>query len=303
MRGQRLLAVAALVLVTGCGTSPPAAVPPSPRIHPSPAVSARRTPSPSPTSLVPPNLSVPPLPTSPVTGADISWPNCPRGMGIPQKRSEGAPMPLASARFVVLGLTNGPGFVANPCLASQLAWVQSRHLLVAAYSIVSWPNVRIRQQYRLQGPYDASTRLGGLRNVGYQQARYNVATMQRVGLQTPAVWVDVEPVSHFDWTRDARANTAVVVGAIRGYRDAGYRVGVYSVTSLWSEVVGGLRLGLPEWRAVGEDTRAEALRHCAPSYSVQGGQALLAQWVDGRRDRDVTCPRALAQLEAWFHRS
>ena len=70
-----------------------------------------------------PKISVPPRPTGPVLGADISWPQCPRGMGIPQKQGQGSPMPLDAARYVILGLTNGPGFYANPCLASQVAWV------------------------------------------------------------------------------------------------------------------------------------------------------------------------------------
>ena len=36
-------------------------------------------------------------------GADVSWPQCPKGLGIPEKRTEGRPMPTSSARFVVLG--------------------------------------------------------------------------------------------------------------------------------------------------------------------------------------------------------
>ena len=31
--------------------------------------------------------------TASVKGADISWPNCPEGMGIPSRRSSGEPMP------------------------------------------------------------------------------------------------------------------------------------------------------------------------------------------------------------------
>ena len=46
----------------------------------------------------------------------MSWPQCPKGMGIPEKRSQGAPLPLDTAAYVILGLTNGPGFTPNPCL-------------------------------------------------------------------------------------------------------------------------------------------------------------------------------------------
>ena len=60
-------------------------------------------------------------------------------MGIPQKQGQGSPMPVDAARYVILGLTNGPGFYPNPCLASQVAWVKSRHLMAAAYSVISTP--------------------------------------------------------------------------------------------------------------------------------------------------------------------
>ena len=45
----------------------------------------------------------------PRKGADISWPNCPKGMGIPSRRTLGLPMPKKHAQFAIIGLTNGPG--------------------------------------------------------------------------------------------------------------------------------------------------------------------------------------------------
>ena len=45
-------------------------------------------------------------------------------MGIEHKETSGQPMPTAEAEYVVVGLTNGPGFHANPCLADQVAWVR-----------------------------------------------------------------------------------------------------------------------------------------------------------------------------------
>ena len=69
-----------------------------------------------------------------------------------------------------------------------------------------------------------------------------MATLKRVGLQTPIVWLDVEPVPHFDWSADTQANAAVVRGAAKGYTDAGYAVGIYSTPYLWEGVVGNLAL-------------------------------------------------------------
>jgi hypothetical protein len=236
----------------------------------------------------------------PVTGADVSWPQCPEGMGIPEKPSEGSPMPLPSAQFVVLGLTNGPAFTPNPCLADQVRWVQRRHLMAAAYSVTSFPDRRILARHGSHGPYDDSSRAGALGNVGYSQALFNLRTMRAAGMLTPIIWVDVEPVSLFEWSEDPEANAAVVRGVVRGYTDAGFRVGVYSTQLLWETVVADLSLGLPEWRAAGETSNAEARRRCADEFSFQGGPGVLGQWLQDNRDHDITCPGVSRAMFRWF---
>jgi hypothetical protein len=323
MRGREGAAavVLAVLLATGvgCGQQPgptPAGTAPARTTsNPSTATAtAASTGTPGPTdgngSLVPP---LPDLTRTPkasprtatahgqVIGADVSWPQCPKGMGIPQKRTEGRPMPTGAARFVVVGLTNGPSFVANPCIADQVAWVEERHLLAAAYSVLSYPDDATLARYRGIGPFPGATRLGGLRNVGYQAALFNVDTMHRAGLTTPVVWIDVEPVTHFDWSPDRQANAAVVQGMARGYRDAGFRIGFYSIGSLWTAVVGGLRFGAPEWRPAGPRGPAEALSRCATDWSFQGGPAILGQWLADGRDMNLTCPGAVTDPADWFH--
>ncbi|WP_084653683.1 hypothetical protein [Nocardioides insulae] len=248
---------------------------------------------------------MPPLPElrdrGPVVGADASWPQCPAGMGIPEKKSHGAPMPFEDSEFVVLGLTNGPGMYPNPCLAEQGQWVKQRHLMFGAYAVVSYPEAHHLQQYADDGPFDASSEQGRLGNAGYQQALFNLRTMTSAGLQAPAIWVDVEPVGDFEWSADPVANSAVVRGSVRAYQDRGYDVGVYSTQYLWGQVVGDLRLGLPEWRAAGQTSRAEALRRCGADAMFQGGAAVMAQWVEADRDRNITCPGESAYLGLWFH--
>ena len=238
----------------------------------------------------------------PVLGADISWPQCPKGMGIPEKRSQGLPMPVDEAEFVIMGLTNGPGFTPNPCLADQVAWVQERELMAAAYAVSSYPDDDTLELYSWDGPYTGANLKGRLRNVGYQQARYNIETMVDAGLQTPVVWIDVEPVPSFEWSSDPAANAAVIEGAARAYTDAGYAIGVYSTPYLWETVVGDFRLdGVPEWRAAGQTSREEALNRCGADWSIQGGQAVLGQWVADNRDHNVTCPGIALDLGLWFH--
>ena len=236
---------------------------------------------------------------APVLGGDISWPQCPKGMGIPERRTLGLPMPLPEAQYVVVGLTNGPGFTQNPCLSSQVDWIRQHHLLASAYAVVSQPDATAIEEHGARGPFDGATDLGALANTGYQQALANVATMRAAGLASPIVWMDVEHVPDFEWSGDVEANGAVVQGAARGYADAGYDVGVYSTPALWREVVGDLALKAPEWRAAGQTSQDEALERCGDDWQIQGGQAVLGQWVEGQRDLDVTCP-GLTDIGRWF---
>jgi hypothetical protein len=105
----------------------------------------------------------------------------------------------------------------------------------------------------------------------------------------------------FVWSPDTEANAAVIVGAARGYTDAGYRIGAYSTQALWQTVVGDLRFGIPEWRPAGQTSREEALRRCGADSMFQGGDAVLGQWVEDGRDVDITCPGTSADMLRWFH--
>lgn len=237
----------------------------------------------------------------PVIGADISWPQCPPGMGIEHKESSGQPLPTQEAEFVVIGLTNGPGFHANPCLAEQAAYARERGLLTAAYAVVSYPSDDELIAYADAGPFERTATDGGfLKNLGYAQATFNIESMRAAGLRSPIVWLDVEPVPFYDWSGDPAANQAVVIGAAQAYLNAGLKIGVYSTPALWEGVVGELSFGVPEWRAAGQTSRAEALDRCGEDWSIQGGPAVLGQWVQDRRDKNVTCPGISADLGDWF---
>ncbi|MCH1867552.1 hypothetical protein [Nocardioides sp. CFH 31398] len=236
-----------------------------------------------------------------VLGSDISWPQCPVGMGIPEKRTLGMPGPLPEAEYVIVGLTNGPGFTPNPCLADQVAQTRRSGKLISAYSVASYPDAAQLEEHADDGPYDGSTPAGALRNTGYQQALYNVASMEATGFETPFVWIDVEPVPDFEWSADPAANAEVVRGIARGYTDSGYGIGVYSTPALWAGVVGDLELGIPEWRAAGQTSAAEALSRCGDDWVIQGGEAVMGQWVEASRDQNLTCDGAARDLDLYFH--
>nr|WP_179519593.1 hypothetical protein [Nocardioides perillae] len=314
---MRRLVVAALLgagLLAGCGGASAPTAAPTPTAPPASAPTAGPTSEPR----LPQDLEqqaamaalareaeraagqVAPRVVGPLEGGDVSWPQCPRGSGIPERRTLGLPMPLPSARFVVVGLTNGPAFFPNPCLADQVAWVRERGLLAGAYAVASFPDDRTRAAYAEEGPFGGDEH-DDLRNVGYQQALFNLAQLREAGLPVPLVWVDVEPVRDWEWSADPGANAAVVEGIVRGYRDHGFAVGVYSTPALWEAVVGDLALGVPEWRAAGETSRAEALSRCGEDWSIGGGPGAMGQWLEADRDRNVTCPGAEDDVAGWFH--
>lgn len=218
-------------------------------------------------------------------GGDISWPNCPKGMGIPSRPTEGKPMPLAGTQFVIMGLTNGPGFTPNPCLADQVAWTKERHLWAGAYAITTYPNSAQLKEYGGRG-----TGTQRLFRTGVSQAQYNVRAMRVAGLRPPIVWVDVEPVSVQPWSGNPVFNNAVVDGVVAGYRGAGLKVGFYSYAYGWKQITGGRQLPtVATWVPSGNDQRSAALARCS-RISFSGGRVLFGQWTAGDRDHDVSCP-------------
>jgi hypothetical protein len=224
-------------------------------------------------------------------GADISWPNCPKGEGLPYRRTKGEPLPKRNAAFVVVGLTNGPGFYPNPCIADQLAWVRDHHRLLGGYALTTYPSAKQIRVHQFTGPYDGNHSSGRLRNAGYAEATYNVREMLALGMKVPMVWVDVEPYPTNPWSGSRRANRSIIRGVIRGYHDAGYPVGIYTYAYGWAQVVGSWQLPhLPTWTTAGPRGAKAARAMC--SRGPSGGVTWLTQWYTTHRDFDATCPAA-----------
>ena len=221
-----------------------------------------------------------PAPGATAYGNDISWPQCLSSQG-----GYGLPGPSARAKYAVIGLTDGGSFRANPCLAGQVASAKARHLWAGAYSITTYPTRAQLARYGGTGPLSVR-----LHQVGAAQARFNLATMARVGLRPPMVWVDVEPNARTGWSVNVTANNAVIDGVIAGYMASGLSVGIYSYAKGWNEITGGRILPtMPTWVPVGQSSRAAAASRCTvPSFS--GRRPWLTQWTDGVRDYNITCP-------------
>lgn len=241
-------------------------------------LSASLAPAPAAASTQPPVGSL-------VFGGDISWPNCPVGLGIPERPTLGLPMPLPTSKWVIVGLTNGPGFTGNPCLGRQVQWVKERKMWLGAYAITTFPTPTQLATYG--GP---GTRLQQLFRTGAAQANQNIARKNASGNTAPMVWVDVEPSKGRPWSTSKAENQAVVEGSIRAYQVAGLKVGLYSYAHGWNEIMGTKRYpSAPTWVPSGRETQASALAKCSvPSFS--GGPVWIGQWTADSRDYGITCP-------------
>ena len=238
------------------------------------------------------------------TGYDISWPNCPKGMGIPSRPTLGNPMPKATTDFVVIGLTNGPGFYPNPCLQKHVDWAKKHHVWTAPYAFMTYPTAKQLKKYGSKGPYEGTSKTTRLRNAGYAEAMFNVASMQRVGLEASFIWVDVEySRKPAPWSSSRKHNKAALDGALRAYRDSGLTYGFYASIDPWQHLIGNARYKAPEWRTVGPAKKSTALAKCR-TKSTQGGKVVLAQWWNKKSDFDVVCPgfRTDEKMATYFHR-
>lgn len=239
-------------------------------------------------------------------GNDISWPNCPVGLGVPGRRSSNEPMPHEDARFVIIGLTNGRAFTRNPCIAKHVKHVKDRGLKAAAYTMLSYPNRSERAAYGRKGPYDARTYVNRIANVGYAQTAYALQTHRAAGLNSPIVWVDVEPRAERPWSaRDAR-NRALITGALRAIADARLSAGIYTYAYAWRDIVGDWRVpAAPLWAPSHTRStkfrakKADAIKSCSRT-SFTGGPLVITQWVHRRRDYNVTCPAITKTTVSYF---
>jgi hypothetical protein len=221
-----------------------------------------------------------PLAPSGTHGFDVSWPQC-DGSGAHH-------MPSGRPAYVILGLTHGIGHTVNPCLRSQLAWAHGRGVRVGAYLVASYPTKaqRAASGSGLFGACGSSTRCR-LRNDGAAQARDALATMHRIGLSAPLVWIDVEFRHSQRWSRHNAANAAVIQGIVGGLRHANVPLGVYTTSLMWRDMVGRYRLTVPNWLPGGDSKPRHALAMCGTTAT--GGVTWLVQYTRSL-DSDLTCP-------------
>jgi hypothetical protein len=233
---------------------------------------------------------------TPLTGYDVSWPDC------------GGAMP-ASSQISIAGVDDGHPFSQNPCLAREAAWASTaaeRAQYMVLDSPVGWSTSANVLEYADHGPAGdcASTDYACQSyNWGYNAAYADVQYADSQGATGDRWWLDVELPSStsidpsgpscYDanfWVCDAKLNSLVVLAAVAALDQQGKRVGVYSTRSQWQAITGGLPLGLPIWIA-GYDYPSAT--YCDPAdastYWFAFGVPRLVQSLPAGHDPDTAC--------------
>ena len=240
---------------------------------------------------------------APTVGYDVSHPQC------------GSVLPTGQA-FGIVGVNGGTAAKVNPCLATELRWAAGSSGAVPAQpkvqlyvntanpgqvidQVTTWPTTGANRYGACTGSNSAacSYQYGQQRAANDVQA-YFAPAARAAGISSgPAGytwWLDVETGN--TWQTGSRAalarNRATLEGMADYFTSVGARVGLYSTARQWSRIVGTVPATstlrpLSSWLA-GASTLNGARLNCSWT-PLTGGPVLLAQFVSGGLDGDVSC--------------
>jgi hypothetical protein len=248
-------------------------------------------------------------------GVDVSW---------PQGDSLGSSVEYA---FVIVGVTGGTASTMNPFLVDQLKWASQApgspdQPPVQLYAntanpgeiidqVTTWPVDDTDQMgHTPANPYgtcdgrnslSCSWQYGWTRSVDIVNNMF-VPAATAAGLNAdPAAypwWLDVEIEN--TWQAGSvevlAKNTAALEGMVSYFRSLGAKVGIYSTSVQWEQIVGtsvsdsSPLNGLDSWIG-GVESLAAAKAACREGALTQGGRVALAQYVENDLDHDYVCPR------------
>lgn len=235
-----------------------------------------------------------PKPSATPIGYDVSWPQC------------GDTLPTGQA-FAIVGVTGGLANNTNPCLAEQLAWAATStggtgQPLVALYVNTAnpgllgswWPTSNTYAGTAIANPYgtcEGANDVACAYVYGWAKA-FDDVTLR--GVENPAQylwWLDVETDN--TWQDDTVANAADLEGMTAYLESIGARVGLYSMGSQWSQIVGTVGpesnlYDLPSWLA-GARTLSGARSNCSLPPLTAGGTVSLTQYVAKNLDHNYSC--------------
>jgi len=236
-----------------------------------------------------------PVPITPVSlGNDISYPQCNSTL-------------IKGQAFGIVGVNGGMANNTNSCLATQISWALKSvggtgQDKVALYVNTAnpgllgswWPSSNIYGNSTVTNPYgscDGSDSVACAYIYGYAKA-YDDATIR--GVKNPASylwWLDVETGN--SWETNTAANAADLEGMTAYFQSIGARVGIYSTTYQWGQIVGTTAsssnlYNLKNW-IPGSTSQTSAKLACSSAPLTLGSTITLTQFVSKNIDYDYSC--------------
>ena len=237
-------------------------------------------------------------------GYDVSHPQC--DSTLPRTRA-----------FAVVGVNGGLSTRANPCLAAQLRWAagssgsvptQPRTQLYLNTAnpgelraqVTTWPAAGTTPYGACAGENDRACSW----QYGYERARNSVVSFVTPAARAAQIdslpsrytwWLDVETMNTWQsGSPEALARNRAALEGMTAYLLAeGGRVGLYSTSYQWAQIVGTVPstsnlVGRNSWLA-GATSLTQAKSNCSRVPLVPGGRVTLTQYVPESLDRDHSC--------------
>lgn len=211
--------------------------------------------------------------TSGTTGLDMSWPNC--------------KVSVSSVSFGIVGVSDGTGYSANPCLAQE-----SSHFTpnLSFYVNTGWNDKSsfINPSSPKKCANNDNDCLAY--NYGYNAGLYAYNAAMVAGAHSATWWLDVETSN--TWNRNTQQNQS----SLRGEYDALMAssgistVGIYSTTAQWDSITGSWQNNWPSWGATTWTTAPQARSYCS-GHQFTGGSSYLMQFISKKLplDQDIAC--------------
>jgi hypothetical protein len=203
-------------------------------------------------------------------GSDVSWPNCQE--------------PATFTSWGIVGVTGGLDFTTSKCLRSEAAEFPS----LALYMNTGWPGSNFYLKFYNSPKHCSKSNNTCLAyNYGFHAARFAINFAHRQLVSSTNWWLDVETDN--SWTTSFMQNRAALQGMVTAISEDNLwaKIGFYSSTAQWPEIVGNWRPDSPAWLATGATTFGAARAACSlPSFTAK--PVVMTQYTP-KLDQDLLC--------------
>jgi hypothetical protein len=192
--------------------------------------------------------------------------------------------PQLPFNFGVVGVTGGKAFVHNSRITSEYSWAQFGNTQPTMYMNLNAPygstvagHISAPKSCPPAPVNSTSTEPTACEgyNYGYNAAADALAYAKSSNVASSFWWLDIEEAN--SWSDDTSVNDATIQGAIDYLNMQNIHVGIYSATSMWSDIAGegftptqtinGATVSTPTWFPIGIANLIQAANTCVTGTS------------------------------------